>query len=367
MEFRRQVTIAQVAREAGVSTVTVSRVINHRPDVAPDTRRRVEQVIGRLGYQPNAIARSLISQHSHTLGVVASRLDYYGPSRILVGVEQKSSELGYALLLCMQHQPESGDVEPILNHLLSQQVEGVIWAVPEIGDNRAWISERAAHLQVPIIFLNMDPHSNLPVVAGDNYLGGQMATRHLLEQGYRKIGAITGPINEWEACQRYLGWRDTLIEAGITIRDCQVFEGDWSAASGERGARLLLADCPELDAIFAMNDQMAMGLLSAVNEAGLSVPRHLAIVGYDDMPESAFLLPPLTTIRQHLRDVGRTAVSLLQSRISEGAALDYTRPVQFETNDALPSASFSPDPILIAPELVIRQSSIRRSEQDKLR
>jgi len=367
MEFRRQVTIAQVAREAGVSTVTVSRVINHRPDVAPDTRRRVEQVIGRLGYQPNAIARSLISQHSHTLGVVASRLDYYGPSRILVGVEQKSSELGYALLLCMQHQPESGDVEPILNHLLSQQVEGVIWAVPEIGDNRAWISERAAHLQVPIIFLNMDPHSNLPVVAGDNYLGGQMATRHLLEQGYRKIGAITGPINEWEACQRYLGWRDTLIEAGITIRDCQVFEGDWSAASGERGARLLLADCPELDAIFAMNDQMAMGLLSAVNEAGLSVPRHLAIVGYDDMPESAFLLPPLTTIRQHLRDVGRTAVSLLQSRISEGAVLDYARQAQLETNDALASASFSPDPILIAPELVIRQSSIRRSEQDKLR
>ena len=181
---------------------------------------------GRAGDRPagipaEQIARSLISQHSHTLGVVASRLDYYGPSRILVGVEQKSSELGYALLLCMQHKPKMGDVQPILNHLLSQQVEGVIWAVPEIGDNRAWISERAAHLHVPIIFLSMDPRKNLPVVAGDNYLGGQLATRHLLEQGCRKIGAITGPMNQWEACQRYLAWRDTLVEAGASIDNCR--------------------------------------------------------------------------------------------------------------------------------------------------
>ncbi|MDR3577442.1 MAG: LacI family DNA-binding transcriptional regulator [Anaerolineaceae bacterium] len=360
MEFRRQATIAQVASEAGVSTVTVSRVINNRPDVAPDTRRRVEQVISRLGYHPNAIARSLISQHSHTLGVVASRLDYYGPSRILVGVEQKSSELGYALLLCMQHKPESEEVEPILNHLLSQQVEGVIWAVPEIGDNRVWISERAAHLRVPIIFLSMDPRSNLPVVAGDNYLGGQLATRHLLEQGCRKIGAISGPMNEWEACQRYLGWRDTLNQAGMTIESCQIFEGDWSAASGEKGARHLLANCAGLDAIFAMNDQMALGLLSAVNEAGLSVPQDLAVVGYDDMPESAFLLPPLTTIRQHLRDVGRTAVSLLQSRISEGDTIENPRPAEVEMNGSPSQMSFPPVPTLIAPELIIRQSSLRR-------
>src|SRR3990172_280797 len=145
MATRKRVTIRQVAREAGVSTQTISRVINNRPDVAPQTRLRVERVIARLGYRPSAIARSLIHQRSHTLGVVATGLDYYGPSRTLVGIEKQVRAQEYSLLLDLLHHPETEDVERILNRLLSLQVDGILWAVPEIGNNRAWLLDTNHH------------------------------------------------------------------------------------------------------------------------------------------------------------------------------------------------------------------------------
>src|SRR5215211_6926570 len=133
----RQVTITQVAKEAGVSIQTVSRVINNRQEITPATRQHVQDVIKRLGYQPNAIARSLSQRRSHTLGVVASGLEYYGPSRSLIGVEQGANQQGFSILLNLLHQPENENVEQIVNGLISRQVEGIIWAVPEIGNNRA--------------------------------------------------------------------------------------------------------------------------------------------------------------------------------------------------------------------------------------
>ncbi|NIO69659.1 MAG: substrate-binding domain-containing protein, partial [Anaerolineae bacterium] len=303
---KRRVTIKQVAKEAGVSTQTVSRVINHRPDVAPETRRRVLQVIDRLGYRPSNIARSLIQGRSYTLGVVGYGLEYFGPSRTLSGIERQANELGYSLLLSLIRQPEKNDVEQILRELLSRYVDGIVWAVPEIGNNRDWTQQEIPQLSVPIVFLSTQPRPNQSVVAVDNRSGGRMATKHLLDQGYQNIGLITGPLDWWEARQRQLGWQDALQE--VTTEDNLVVKGDWTAESGERGLRQLLEQRPDMDAVFVCNDQMALGALQTARQMGVRVPEDLALVGFDDIPESAYFYPPLSTVRQDMVELGRRAV-----------------------------------------------------------
>jgi LacI family transcriptional regulator len=339
----RKSTIISVAREAGVSTQTVSRVISNRPDVAPDTRERVQQVIARQGYQPNAIARSLVQRRSHTLGVVASGLEYFGPSRTLVGIEKMSHELGYSLLLSLLDTPETPQVERQLLGLLARQVDGIIWAVPEIGDNHDWMNGRISDLPVPVVFLSMEPRPDVAVVAVDNRAGGRVATEHLLAQGYRNIGHIAGPATWWEARERRCGWETALADAGQRIGREWVVEGNWSTASGEAGLRQLLAQYPPVEAVFAGNDQMALGVLQAAQRLGRRMPEDLAVVGFDDTPESAYFWPSLTTMRQELDELGGTAVDTL-SRLIE-ARLGNGR-------DLAPSPS-----TLLSPRLVVRESS----------
>jgi LacI family transcriptional regulator len=339
----KRVTINEIAEEAGVSTQTVSRVVNQRRDVAPETRQRVQQIIDRLGYQPSNIARSLVQGRSFTFGVVGWGLEYFGPSRALSGIEQDANELGYTLLLSMVRQPQRSDVEQILRELLSRQVDGIVWAVPEIGSNRAWIRRQIPRLPVPVVFLSMEPQPDLSVVAVDNRSGGRMATKHLLDHGHQNIGLITGPLAWWEARQRQFGWEDALKEAGITIENSLVVEGDWKAASGERGLRRLLEQRPDIDAVFVSNDQMALGGLQAARQMGLRVPEELAIVGFDDIPESVYFYPPLSTIRQDMVELGRSAVREL------GRMIEATQQAE---------AVVEPKTIFLQPELVIRESSV---------
>lgn len=342
VSLSKRVTIKQVAREAGVSTQTVSRVINDRPDVAPETRRRVQDIIDRLGYQPSNVARSLIQGRSFTFGVVGYGLDYFGPSYTLSGIEQEASDLGYTLLLSLTRQPETNSVAQLLGDMLSRHVDGIIWAVPEIGENRTWIRDQAYKLSVPIIFLSMEPQPDQFVVAIDNYGGGLMATRHLVSRGCQNIGLITGPLDWWEARQRKLGWQEALDGAGLLRRDGFVAEGDWSAASGERGLHQLLTRHPEIDGMFACNDQMALGALKAARQLGRRVPEDLAIVGFDDIPEAAYFYPPLSTVRQDVVELGCRAVRKLSQAVEMGQS------------GAVPT----PDTILLQPELIVRESSI---------
>jgi LacI family transcriptional regulator len=340
--IKKRVTIKQVAKEAGVSTQTVSRVINHRPDVASETRRRVLQVIDRLEYRPSHIARSLIQGRSCTLGALGYGLEYFGPSRTLSGIEQQANELGYSLLLSLIRQPERDDVEQVLRDMLSRYVDGIVWAVPEIGNNRDWIHQEIPQLSAPIVFLSTQPRPKQSVVAVDNRSGGRMATQHLLDQGYQNIGLITGPLDWWEARQRQLGWQDALKE--VTIENSRVVEGDWTAESGEQGLRQLLEQCPDIDAVFVCNDQMALGALQAARQMGVRVPEDLALVGFDDIPESAYFCPPLSTVRQDMIELGRRAVRELGRMIEvsqQGGAV------------------VEPKAILLQPQLIIRESSIR--------
>jgi LacI family transcriptional regulator len=335
------ITIRDVAAAAGVSYQTVSRVLNDRPDVAPETRQRVLEVIERLGYRPSTIARSLSRGRSCTLGVVSYGIKYFGPSTILSGIEQQANTLGYKLLLSLIRAPEKNDPQ-VLYDMVSYRVDGVIWAVPEIGDNRDWLPAEAHRLPVPVVFLDTRPRPTCSTVNVDNRHGGYLATRHLLAQGYRRIGLIAGPLTWWSARERKRGWEEAMQETGLPASPELVAEGNWSAASGEQAFTALVARHPELDAVFACNDQMALGVLKAARAMGRRVPDDLGVVGFDDIPEAAYFCPSLSTLRQDLAEMGRAAVRMLDQRITAG------RQGHTNSDQAV---------ILLPTELVVRESS----------
>ena len=339
---RKKVTIKQVAEAARVSTQTVSRVLNNRPDVAPETRQQILAIIDRLGYQPSALARSLIQQRSFTLGVVIAGLRYIGPSRTLNGITTQAEALGYSLLLKKLPGFVTDNVEPILNDLLARHVDGIIWAVPEVGDNCAWLEDRLPGLPVPIIFLTMHQEATLSTVSIDNYLGGRLATEHLLEEGYQHIGHLAGPLSWWEARQRQAGWRDALAGAGREVKNRFWLEGDWSAQSAVTPCNQLLAQYPEMDAVFVANDQMALSVLYVAHRQRLRVPQELAVVGFDNIPEAAYFCPPLTTIEHSLHELGCTAVRQLV-RIIEAARES--------------EGVYEPETVWLKPQLIVRESS----------
>ncbi len=346
---KKRVTIKEVAKAAGVSTQTVSRVLNNHPDVAPETFQRVQQVIKETRYAPNFLARSLIRGRSHILGVVAYGLEYYGPSRVLTGIEQQANEIGYSIFLNLIHRPETGEVEDLLNDLYARQVEGIIWAIPEIGENRAWARLRPPDFAAPVVFVNgTTGQMTLPLVGVDNHAIGCLATEHLWAGGARRIGIVTGPLNWWEAQQRYRGWRETLEAHSIAIQEQWQVAGDWTTKSGEHGLYQLLTQCPDLEAVFASNDQMALGVIHAAHRLGRRVPEDLSVAGVDNIPESAHFWPPLTTIRQRLREAGALAVQELDHLMEKAK-----QPRRSPENPA-------PTVALLKPELIIREST--RSE-----
>lgn len=309
------VTLKDVARHAGVSPKTVSRVVNHQGEISSETRTRVQSAIQALGYRPNILARSLVYQRTNAIAVVASGIEYFGPSRTLLGIDQQANALGYSLFLSLLHHPDNADVERILDELVARRVDGIVWAVPEIGANHDWVSSLPLSNVPPIVFLSMASRRDLSIVAVDNRSGARLAAQHLIAQGRRRPGIITGPLTWWEARERLTGWKDALRAAALPASRTLVAEGDWTPASGERAMAQLLAVTPKIDAVFCSNDQMALGALGVLHHAGMRVPQDVALVGFDNIPESEFFLPPLTTIYQQVVDIGRIAVQELHSRI----------------------------------------------------
>jgi LacI family transcriptional regulator len=338
-------TIKEVASAAGVSTQTVSRVINDRPDVSPETRKRVQDIIDQLRYQPSALARSLIRQRSYTLGVVTAGLRYIGPSRTLSGITRAAEGAGYSLLLKELPQFTANNVNPIFQTLISRHVDGIIWAVSEVGENLNWVNKLSIDLDIPIVYLTMKSREKICVVSIDNYLGGQLAMSHLLEQGYRHIGHITGPLEWWEARERKAAWSNVLKEANLEVMDEHWVEGNWSSASGAQAIERLFKQYPEMDAVFAGNDQMALSVMQYSCRNGVRIPSDLGVVGFDDLPESAFYWPPLTTVQQDQYNLGEVAVEEIIKIIESG--WHEHKPVR-------------PKSIMLAPTLVVRQSSLKK-------
>ena len=336
------VTLQDVAALAGVSAKTVSRVVNNQGEIRDSTRQRIQAAIDELGYRPNILARSLIHQRTNTLAVVAWGIDYFGPSRTVIGIEQQADEFGYSLFLSLVGDPAHHDQERLLDTVLERRVDGIIWAVPEVGDNHAWLNPAKLEELPPMIFLSMSPAPGIMAVAVDNQSGSRQATRHLIEQGRRKIGIIAGPLAWWEARDRYEGWRRALKEVDRGAPQSRVAESYWTAAGGERAMQQLLKQAPDIDAVFASSDQIALGALGAIHSSGRRVPDDIAIVGFDNMPESAYFWPPLTTVYQKLVHMGRTAVQQLHQMIE----------VQRQQQPPLEAVATT-----IEPELIVRASS----------
>jgi LacI family transcriptional regulator len=345
MNMNKRATIKHVAKAAGVSTQTVSRVINDRPDVSPETRERIQQIIEDLDYQPSALARSLIQQRSFTLGVVTSGLrDYIGPSRTLNGITSKAEELSYALLLVELPHFDTENIKPLLQNLISHHVDGIVWAVPEVGDNRRWVDEILKDVPVPVVFLTMQPRAGVTTVSVDNYSGGVLATQHLLTGGYSKIGHISGPLDWWEARQRKQAWQETMAKAGSKVEDRQCAEGNWTSSSGETAFKQLLQNYPEMDAVFVANDQMALSVLQFAHRRGMNIPGALAVVGFDNITESPFFWPALTTINQDQYELGCRVIQELANQIGTLQRNEKIEPLN----------------ILLSTELIVRESSVSR-------
>ena len=242
---------------------------------------------------------------------------------------------------------EEKNIEPIFQALLSRHVDGIIWAVPEIGENRGWVHQHFLDLAIPIVYMTMEPQEELSIVSVDNYLGGRMATSHLLEQGYRNIGHIAGPMDWWESRQRFAGWNDVLLEAGIGCKDNHWAEGNWSSASGAQAAERLFEKYPEINGVFVANDQMALAVMQVAHRRGMRIPEDIGVIGFDNITESAYFWPALTTIQQDQYQVARIAVEEIIKIIELGwQGLD---PVD-------------PKPVILPPSLVVRQSSLRAME-----
>jgi len=343
IEQKKRATMKDVAQAAGVSKQTVSRVINNTSYVSAETRQRVESVIEELGYLPSKLARSLTQQRSYTLGVVVFGLNYIGPALALNGIAYAAEKLNYMLLIkVLDEYYGTQDVKSVIDSLISHQVDGIIWAAPEIGESHAWLKDLLDSIPVPINFLAMKPREDAPPsISINNYEGAVLAVQHLLDNGRKKIAHISGPLNWWVAAERKLGWRDTLEKAGLSAPEHYCAEGNWSAESGKTAFLQLLETCPDMDAIFVANDQMALNVLREAGHLNIDIPEQLAIVGFDNIPDSEYFRPSLTTVSQDQHLIGEAAVDIIVEMIKAN-------------QEGLPWDTQSK---IISPTLIIRESS----------
>ena len=318
-----RINISKVASEAGTSIKTVSRVLNNRPDVAPETRQRVQDVIARLGYQPSALARSLVSRRTHTLGLINADFNDENFAKIVAGAEVEARRRGYFFILGSTERNPEGKAEYV-RLLTERHVEGMLFTRPgpEANHSRSssehdLIDMRRAGVPVVTIMAYHVPGETLTAVDVNNVEGGQLATRCLLDSGHRAVAMIMGPKSFKSTTDRTHGYVLALEAAGIELDSRLIVEGDWSYASGYQATQALLASGQPLSALFAQNDRMAMGAIRALREAGRHVPQDVAVVGYDDVPGAEYFDPPLTTIRQPFREMGAVATRLLIQTVEE--------------------------------------------------
>jgi DNA-binding LacI/PurR family transcriptional regulator len=331
---RAHPTIRDVARQAGVSRQTVSRVINGDHRVAATTRTQVEGVIAEMGFRPNIIARSMSRGRAHTLACLAPNLSDYTFARIIEGAEAEARQHGYFLL--SSSAPDAEAFAALIEQLVMQRrVDAVMVINP-------YIDQRFEHLpeDSPALLIGARSRSEaFASVALDEQRAARVATQHLLDLGHRRIAMIHGPLAEESAQQRWDGCRATLRDAGVQIDSALVGEGDWSASSGFTAMRHLLDTGHPFTALFAHNDRMAVGAISALREAGRRVPQDVSVIGFDDIPLASYFDPPLTTMRQDTWEIGEVAVRRLIAALEDEATL--------------------PEHIALPAELIVRRSTSR--------
>lgn len=319
-----------MAELAGVSHQTVSRVVNSHPNVSAGTREKVEAAIARLGYRRNTAARSLVTRRSQTIGVLGSELSQYGPANTLLGVERAARDAGYFVSVAALREVSRDTILDAVRHFLDQAVDGIVVIVPHL-QTLAALAELP--IGVPVVAVGPEGNDAVGGVRVDQRRGAELAVRHLIAQGHVRIGHVAGPQDWIDAVARADGWRSTLAAAGFEAD--LIIEGDWSAGSGyEIGRRI--AATGRATALFVGNDQMALGVLRALNEAGIKVPQDVSVVGFDDQPEAGYFSPPLTVVRQDFEELGRRCIEMMLT------AFDGVE---------------GPRTLVVQPELVLRSST----------
>lgn len=302
----RAASLADVARRAGVSTQTVSRVVNGRPHVGALTRARVEEAVRSLGYRPNGAARSLATGRYRTLGVVASTLTTHGAVQALDGVTREALHHGYAVSLSPLSEPTEAEVRAAIASLVEDGVDAIVLGVPSGLVARL---PRPLAAGVPVVVTDGAGARDVPAADSDPGPGLTAALEHLVRLGHRHVRHLAGPADSDTAAVRRRIWQDYLTGRGMPVVEPLVV--DWSAASGERAGRELLAHDREVTAVVAANDQVALGFVRACADAGVAVPADVSVVGFDDVELAAVSVPRLSTVRHDLREVGRRAVRQL--------------------------------------------------------
>ena len=326
----RNPRMTDVARLAGVSHQTVSRILNGNPNVGPESVERVQQAIQQLGYRRNTAARALSTGRSMNLGVVSFDIWQYGPTHVLFGIADAARQVGYATSLVSLGEIDHKSARAAIDHLMADSVDGIIVIAPVEGA-RAAVQGVPPH--VPLIMFEPGVDNGTTRVAIDEVLGARLATRHMLELGHESVWHVSGPEGWLGTEARMRGWRQELTAAGRVAHE--VIAGDWSSASGYLAGQEIARN-RKITAVFVANDQMALGVIQALQQNGLKIPGDVSIVGFDDVPESSFFLPSLTTVRLDFTEVGRRCVERL---------LEMIRGVQLSPAAPLP------------PQLVVRSST----------
>jgi DNA-binding LacI/PurR family transcriptional regulator len=311
---RRRPASTDVASLAGVSQKTVSRVMNGEPHVKEEVRLRVRQAAQELGYRRNNAARALNSGRTQRIGVVSLGSALFGPASMLFELERAARSTGYSLSVVTTFEGDPAGVAGAIDSLLNEGVDGIVLSEPiDEGENVR------LEVDLPILSLGRFPGLTGPrvVITGtDGSESGRIATQHLLSLGHRTVWHVAGPQRWWSARDRLDGWREALRAAGAV--EPPLIEGDWSAPSGY-AAGSQLARNPAVTAVFAANDDMAIGVMRALAEAGRTVPDEVSVVGLDDIPTAAYLSPPLTTVRQDFGTLARTGLERLVQQIEAPA------------------------------------------------
>ena len=303
-------SMADVARHAGVSPVTVSRVSNGLTNVDPVTRQRVVESMRALGYRPNGAARALKSGRFNTIGVIMFTLGTFGNMRTLDGIAREAAQANYAVTLIPVSDPTLGRVSGAYDRLSEAAVDGVV-----IIFEAHLLDEAEFTLPpgIPVVVIDSNTGSGFTVVDTDQALGARQATEHLLSLGHKQVWHIAGPRSSFSAAHRVEGWQNPLRAAGI--RPPAPLYGDWTTESGYRHG-LTLGRRKNVTALFAANDQMALGAMRALHELGRLIPADISVVGFDDMEEAHSFWPPLTTVRQDFAAVGRLSIQKLLHKIT---------------------------------------------------
>lgn len=304
-----------MAKLAGVSHQTVSRVINKAEYIKDDTRTKVQSAMEELGYVPNAAARALVTSKSKIVGILVSDIVYHGPAGMMHAMEKEARRGGFFAISASVDPLDGKSIAQGIEHLRRLGIEGLVVITPQSDSVQA--VERLV-TDIPVVFIDSPNNSKELSAELDNFSGAKRATEHLISLGHKQIVHVAGPTGWFDSAPRVAGYEAAMKSAKLQPK---VIPGDWTVPTGYEIGRNLDIEADKVTAIFAANDHLALGLMRALRQRGYSIPERVSIIGFDDVPEAAYYEPPLTTMRPDFAELGRVAMEMMLGHINREETL----------------------------------------------